>query len=348
MSTTKTVLVTGISGFVATHVALRFLENGWNVRGTVRSDGKAKKVADLACFKPYSKQLSFSIVEDLVSGDFSESVKDVDAVAHTASPFHMAGKDWHKDYKNPAVEGTKNVLEAAQKNPSIKHVVVTSSFASIGDFSKPATEQAGKTYTEEDWNPLTNDYCESLKADDPTAGGTWYTASKKFAELAAWDIAKKASFKLSTICPPMIFGPPIHYVSSLDALNTSSAAVYALMKPDGSSTKEVPETQFPAYADVRDVATAHYETVARDLEGRYLICNGAYDNQHIVDLIRKEFPEIKARTAEGKPGEYLDDKVFRLDASKSKKDLGIKYHSFDDCFKDTVKELLAIEKRVNA
>ncbi|KAJ9109038.1 hypothetical protein QFC21_000364 [Naganishia friedmannii] len=333
MSSPKTVLVTGISGFVATHVALRFLENGWNVRGTVRSDDKAKKVADLPCFKPYSKQLSFTIVKDLVAGDFTEAVKGVDAVAHTASPFHMAGKDWHKDYKAPAVEGTKNVLEAAAKVPSIKHVVVTSSFASIGDFSKPATEQKGKTYTEEDWNPLTNDYCESLKSDNPSAGGIWYTASKKFAELAAWDIAKKAPFKLSTICPPS---------------KQSKKKVYALMKPDGSSTKEISETPFPAYADVRDVGTAHYETVARDLEGRYLICNGAYDNQHIVDLIRKEFPEIKDRTAEGKPGEYLDDKVFRLDASKSKKDLGIKYHSFDDCFRDTVKELLEIEKRVGA
>jgi nucleoside-diphosphate-sugar epimerase len=84
MSSPKTVLVTGISGFVATHVALRFLENGWNVRGTVRSDDKAKKVADLPCFKPFSKQLSFTIVKDLVSGDFTEAVKGCDAVAHTA------------------------------------------------------------------------------------------------------------------------------------------------------------------------------------------------------------------------------------------------------------------------
>jgi hypothetical protein len=29
----------------------------------------------------------------------------------------MAGEDWHKDYEGPAVEGTKNVLEAAAKVP---------------------------------------------------------------------------------------------------------------------------------------------------------------------------------------------------------------------------------------
>lgn len=48
----------------------------------------------------------------------------------------------------------------------IKHVVVTSSFAAVGDFSKPATEQADRVYTEKDWNPAGDDYCESLKADE--------------------------------------------------------------------------------------------------------------------------------------------------------------------------------------
>lgn len=84
MSSPKTVLVTGVSGFIATHVALRFLENGWNVRGTVRSEDKGKKVAELPCFKDYKDKLSFTVVEDLVTGDFSEAVKGVDAVAHTA------------------------------------------------------------------------------------------------------------------------------------------------------------------------------------------------------------------------------------------------------------------------
>lgn len=134
----------------------------------------------------------------------------------------MAGKDWHKDYEGPAVEGTKNVLEAAAKVPcelqldcpltychtnpdtyiAVKHVVVTSSFASVGNFNIPATKQADKVYTENDWNPVTNEDCEKLKADDPMAGSIWYCASKKLAEQAAWDVAKKANYKLSTICPP--------------------------------------------------------------------------------------------------------------------------------------------------
>lgn len=86
-------------------------------------------------------------------------------MAHTASPFHMSGSSWEKDYRDPAVQGTKNVLEAAKRQGTVKHVVVTSSFASVGDFSKPATEQAGKVYTEKDWNPITEKECEELKSD---------------------------------------------------------------------------------------------------------------------------------------------------------------------------------------
>jgi hypothetical protein len=67
------VLVTGISGFVATHVALEYLKNGHPVRGTVRSKEKGEVVKKTPCFQPYLEQLSFVVVEDLVTGDFSEA-----------------------------------------------------------------------------------------------------------------------------------------------------------------------------------------------------------------------------------------------------------------------------------
>jgi hypothetical protein len=35
----------------------------------------------------------------------------------------------------------------------------------VGDFSSPATAQAGKVYTEKDWNPITEKECEELKQD---------------------------------------------------------------------------------------------------------------------------------------------------------------------------------------
>ena len=34
-------LITGVSGFIAKHIALRFLQAGWTVRGTLRSMDRA-------------------------------------------------------------------------------------------------------------------------------------------------------------------------------------------------------------------------------------------------------------------------------------------------------------------
>lgn len=82
------------------------------------------------------------------------------------------------------------------------------------------------------------------------------SASKKFAEKAAFDFVKekKPNFTVSTICPPMIYGPPVHYIGSLESLNTSMGDIYRLCN---GSLKEVPSTGFFAYADVREVADAH-------------------------------------------------------------------------------------------
>lgn len=47
----------------------------------------------------------------------------------------------------------------------------------------------------------------------------------------------------------MVYGPIIHNVSSMESLNTSSADIYRLIN---GSEKEVPDTAFWAFADVRD------------------------------------------------------------------------------------------------
>jgi nucleoside-diphosphate-sugar epimerase len=102
---------------------------------------------------------------------------------------------------DPAVIGTTGVLKSIKKSaPSVKHVVITSSFASIVDPGKGFWP--GHIYSEDDWNPIT---LEEAK-ESPTAG---YRASKTFAEKAAWDFVEKEkpNFSLSTINPPMVFGP---------------------------------------------------------------------------------------------------------------------------------------------
>ena len=157
------VLITGINGFVAVHTAKVFLENGWTVRGTVRSESKADKVRQLPVFADAVKANKFEVVilEDLIEGDYTKHLDGVDAIAHAASPWHFNGESW-ASYRDPAVKGTVNVLEQASKVDSVKAVSIVSSFAAIGDFSKPASEQVGKVFNENDWLPVTAEDCEKL------------------------------------------------------------------------------------------------------------------------------------------------------------------------------------------
>ena len=96
---------------------------------------------------PKSK-LSFVIIQDIVQDDaFDESVQSdppFEAVLHTASPFTYDVQDPKKDLLNPAVIGTTSILKAVKKlAPSVKCVVITSSFAAMMNLDNPP-----KSYSE--------------------------------------------------------------------------------------------------------------------------------------------------------------------------------------------------------
>ena len=75
----QTLLVTGASGFLAAHILNEFLDHGYHVRGTVRSEETAAKVRKTHA--KYGDKLSFAIVKDVAEpGAFDEAVKGVDGV----------------------------------------------------------------------------------------------------------------------------------------------------------------------------------------------------------------------------------------------------------------------------
>lgn len=173
------VLLTGGSGFIATHVLDTLLKRGsvWakvsshlnerflsvghshSVVTTVRSQAKIDEIK--ATYPDLSKdRLDFAIVKDIaVEGAFEQAVQSdppFEAVIHTASPFHYNVTDIQKELLDPAVVGTTGILKSVKKYaPTVKRVVITSSFASIVDPSKGNWPE--HTYSEADWNPMTQE-----------------------------------------------------------------------------------------------------------------------------------------------------------------------------------------------
>ena len=252
----------------------------------------------------------------------------------------MQVNDNEKDLLIPAIQGTLSILQAvAAYNPKVKRVVITSSFASIVDIEKgPWPEH---TYSEEDWNPVTYDTAKST-----SNGSVSYLASKTFAEREAFKYVEenKPNFSISTICPPMVYGPVEHGVNDMSKLNTSAADIYRLMN---GSEKEVPENMSFAYVDVRDVATAHrlaYEK-PEAANQRYFVTEGNYSYQMFCDILRNNLPEIRDKTPQGKEGSGLGMDVYKVNNQKSK-DLGVTYRSMEETVTETATSLLRLERHL--
>ena len=329
------VLLTGGSGFIAAHCVDFLLQGNHSVVFTVRSHDKGKKI--LSNHPSVSQdKLSYMIVEDIAKEDaFNEAVKSdppFEAVLHTASPFHFKVTDPKKDLLDPAIIGTTGILKAIKQNaPSVKRVAITSSFASI-----VSPNGHPDVYNEDSWNPVTMD--EALNTDAATA----YRGSKKFAEKAAWDFVEqeKPNFTLTTLCPPLVLGPVVHYFNDLSSINTSNELVRDLIQ--GKMKDGLPPTRVVIWVDVRDLARGHVRAIERDdAQGkRFFITAGSYRTSDIADIIKKNFPDLASQLPEKYERDPKED-PFKYDNSRSKDVLSLEYGSLENCITDLVKSLQA-------
>ncbi|KAF1968806.1 NAD(P)-binding protein, partial [Bimuria novae-zelandiae CBS 107.79] len=338
------VLLTGGSGFIAAHTLDVLLKRGHSVVSTVRTQDKADKIKADNKEAVEKGQLSFAIVPDIAQeGAFDKAVisdPPFEAVLHTASPFHFNVTDVQKDLLDPAVIGTTGILKSVKKSaPSVKRVVITSSFAALVNPGKG--NWPGHVYSEEDWNPITFEEAQ----ENASAG---YRASKTFAEKAAWEFLEKEKphFTIATINPPLVFGPIIHALDSLDNLNTSNQRILAAAQ--GRWKDEIAATGVHLWVDVRDVAEAHVAAAEKEeaANKRFFTVAGHFSNKEIAQIVKKNFPQFKDLPGDSTPGgDYpeggIEKGYFSFNNKRSIEILGLKYKSFEDSIVDTVKSFQA-------
>ena len=127
----KKVLVTGVSGFLGSHLVKELLERECEVVGTVRSLQKREKYEALLTFKN-NKNLVLKEADLLDEYEkWSEIVKGCDLVLHVASPVFARTREPEKKIEM-ATKGVSNVLKACIEH-NIQKVVVTSSVAAVKD-----------------------------------------------------------------------------------------------------------------------------------------------------------------------------------------------------------------------
>ena len=148
----KPVLVTGGTGYMASWIIKMLLEEGISVNATVRDPSNIQKVDYLKTLAEASaEQLKLFKSDLLDAGSFDEPMQDCELVIHTASPFFITGiKNPEEELIRPAKEGTRNVLESAKRNPTVKRVVLTSSLAAIYGDNADIALAPGGMFTEKE------------------------------------------------------------------------------------------------------------------------------------------------------------------------------------------------------
>jgi len=202
------VLVTGATGFVASHVTRQLLQRGYKVRGTVRDQSKAQWLID-DHFKSYADSGSYELVtvSDIsAAGAFDEAVKGVSAVAHIASIL-----DFDPNPNNvvpQTVAGVTSILESASNESSVTRFVFTSSMAAP---VSPMSEQDG-VIDRSSWNEFAVKAAWAPPPYEASRAMLVYAASKVAAEQALWKYVEdsKPRFVTNVVSPSGILGEPLH------------------------------------------------------------------------------------------------------------------------------------------
>ena len=129
----KSVLVTGATGFVGSHLAHNLAKRGHQVRALVRNKEKAKPLKEAG--------IELRKGDIVCSSDVEAAAEGVQAIYHIAALYRSAR---HPDriYRKINVEGTRNVLEAAGKY-GVERLIHCSTIGVHGDIkSIPADENA--------------------------------------------------------------------------------------------------------------------------------------------------------------------------------------------------------------
>ncbi|XP_010551271.1 PREDICTED: tetraketide alpha-pyrone reductase 2 [Tarenaya hassleriana] len=309
-------LVTGGTGFIASHIVKSLLELGHIVRTTVRDPGDEGKVGFLKELKGAKERLKILKADLTVEGSFDEAVDGVDGVFHTASPVLAPHDNIQATLVDPIIKGTTNVLNSCSKaKATLKRVVLTSSCTAIR-YRFDATQAS--PLNESHWSDP--EYCKRFNL--------WYAYAKTLGEKEAWRIAAEKGLDLVVVNPSFVVGP------LLGPKPTSTLLmILAIVK---GLAGEYPNFTV-GFVHVDDVVAAHILAIEEPRASGRIICSSSVAHwSEIVPMLRAKYPsypfENKCSSKEGNDQPHSMDtgKIRELGFSSSFKSLS---EMFDDCIK---------------
>ena len=326
------ILVTGASGYIASHCIKLLLDLGHKVRGSVRSLAKKEKYEFLLNLSPSNNSnLSFVEAELQDANSWLNAVDGCRYILHIASPIPPYVPKDENEIIKPAVEGTINVLNAALEK-GVEKVVVTSSCLTL------LFGNDGKEVNEDDWSDINK--CSH------------YPKSKVLAEKAAWEIYEKNKdrIKLTTVLPSLVLGPEF-----IAHGNTSEGLMKEIMN---NTYPGIPDPDISySTVDVRDVAQGHINALFSEISNgkRYIVSGSSITNEGIISALKNEFdkyqyvfPSKRVTAQQIKDSGHalaqrsipMLGKKFKTNNQRSINELGLTYRKIEDTVIDMAYNLI--------
>ncbi|KAI1459463.1 NAD(P)-binding protein [Annulohypoxylon moriforme] len=332
------VLVTGVNGFIGSHIADQILQHGYRVRGTVRSMARDQWLKEH--FEKKYGPGKFELVEVpdmLASGAFDEVVRGVSGLAHVATPV-MISPDPNVVIP-PVVDITTRILEAAAKEPGLKRVVLTSSCGACATLD-------GIQVFAIDSNTWNEAAIEAAYAPPPYEGmariESVYHASKMRQEKEAWKWVgeHKPSFVFNAMVPNANLGP------LLDVVHQGYRSTTAWFKTAFEKGEQLKQGDLfglspQYYVDVRDNAALHVAAlIYPDVQGERLFAfSHPFNANYLLKTLKKIYPDRKF--GEEEPNAAVEKSTVASERAEEllKRLTGHGWTSFEDSIRDATKEL---------
>ncbi|KAL1847265.1 hypothetical protein Daus18300_014000 [Diaporthe australafricana] len=281
------IVVSGVNGYIGSHVADQALSAGFRVRGTTRSLDRNAWVQQYFKSKYGSEVFELVEVPDMtIEGAFDSVLKGASGFSHVASD--MSNSSDSDLVIGNAVKGVLHALQAAKKEgKGMKRFVYTSS-STAAILPKPGE---AFTVTAESWNDEAVEMAWAEKTGEKDAFVV-YAASKTESEKAVWKWAREHEheFVINTVLPNANFGA----ILSPENQGYPSTARWtkAVLDADYQSIKHIPPQY---YVNVQDTARLHVVALVNPLvrDERVFAFTGPFNFNDILGVLRKQYPDEK-------------------------------------------------------
>ncbi|XP_057499097.1 vestitone reductase-like [Actinidia eriantha] len=302
------VCVTGGTGYIASWLIMKLLQNGYHVRATVRPGTVYKKDISYLTNLPGAAEKLHIVDADLNRPEsFQAAISGCSDVFHVAHPMDLTGVEPAEVVIKRAVEGTVGILKACLNTKTVKRVVLTSSTATVLSNSQDQHATDESTWSDVDFFK-----------------GSSYIVSKTKTERAALEFAEKHGLDLVTLIPSLVLGPFL-----CPNLPSSVEMGLAMILRKEEMYKFLMNSSL---VHIDDVVSAHIFLFEHpNAEGRYICSSNEITMHRMSEFLAAKYPEFQIPTAD------ILDKVegHKVSGASSKKllDSGFRFkYGLDEMF----------------